>query len=268
MKNLVIIFLLLLSSLELYADYLVTSRKTSVKKQPSSQSEAILQVESDTELQLLDAGIQTNGYYRVRSNLFSGDGWIYRTFVRRYTSPWIEDPSDAIVSGNVEVRVVDVGPGLCNLIKLPDNRFIIYDAGHWRGNGNTTLQQIKDFIPEDSEIELMILSHTDSDHIGAADKVIRDYRVKKVLWTGYERSMTSSDSPSATYNRLVAELNNHPEIENINLHERDSTIVPGSKLKFGNVTLNFLCGFPEPPASWGLTDRGEKINSEIGRAHV
>jgi beta-lactamase superfamily II metal-dependent hydrolase len=246
------IFVLLIAQV-CFADYLITNRKTSVKQGPSSESGVLLQIEEGTRLELMDNGTQTNWYYKVRSSLFMGDGWIYRTFVRRYAS----DISSTLV-GNVEVRVVDVGPGLCNLIKLPDNRYIIYDAGHWRPS---TIGQIADFIPAGSTIELMVLSHTDADHIGAAAEILETYTVRKVLWTGFERSMVSSLDPSGSYTKLVTQLRNRPHVKNINLNERDSTITPGTSLTFGNVRLTFLCGFGKPLPSWGLTESSLKLNA-------
>ena len=35
----------------------------------------------------------------------------------------------------VFVRVVDVGPGLCVFVKLPDGDYLVYDGGHWAGGG-------------------------------------------------------------------------------------------------------------------------------------
>jgi beta-lactamase superfamily II metal-dependent hydrolase len=274
MKRAITFCCLLCISAASYADYLKTTRKTSIKQEPSSQSAAIIQVPEGTELELLDSGRQTNGYYRVASNLFAGPGWIYRTFVRRYaddgTGPSAgtsTTPSSSSTSplpdatGTVRVRVVDVGAGLCNLIHLPTNQYIIYDAGHWRGtSGSVTLNQIKEFIPEQSTIELMILSHNDSDHIGAAAAILEAYKVKKVLWTGYSASMASGTN-SGTFDKWVDALAAHPEVVDINLHECDSTIVPGTELTFGNVTVTFLCGFGKPLSNWDVTDKAEKMNS-------
>jgi beta-lactamase superfamily II metal-dependent hydrolase len=50
------------------------------------------------------------------------------------------------------------------------------------------MAQIRRFIPARSEIELLELSHTDADHIVAAGQVLQEYKVKKLLWGGYERS--------------------------------------------------------------------------------
>jgi len=159
--------------------------------------------------------------------------------------------------------VLDVGAGLCNLIKLPDGKFIIYDAGHYNGKGIPTLKQIEAFIPHGSEIELMILSHTDGDHIGAAGGIIESYRVKQLLWGGYEKSFLKGGKPTASYQRLVDALKKHPETKNINLHDQDSTINPGTTITFDDVNLTVLCGFGSPPQNWDIwkLDDAEKINS-------
>lgn len=162
----------------------------------------------------------------------------------------------------VEVRVLDVGAGLCNLIKLTGNKYIIYDAGgDYNTNGNRTLEQIKSFIPVGSEIELMVLSHTDADHIVAAGQVLREYKVKKLLWGGYERSMIDSEQPTAAYQRIITALQESPSTINVNLNQRDSVITPGIHFTVGTTTITFLCGFGKPLAEWGLTDKAEKLNA-------
>ncbi|MFI5217955.1 MAG: MBL fold metallo-hydrolase [Bacteroidia bacterium] len=259
MKKLYFLFIFFLIAELCFADFLVTNRKTSVKSAPSSQSGIVMQLEEGTTLCLLDDGHQTNNYYKVQSNLFAGEAFIYRTFVRRFTgTPGGANTCTADVNAKIEVRVVDVGAGLCTLIKLPDNKYIVYDAGN---KSNATMSQINQFIQPTDKIELMVLSHTDADHIGNAADILRNYTVKKVVWTGYDRSMTSTLAPTGVFTDLESELVNHPSIVNINLNHMDSIITPGVQATFGNVKLTFLCGFGEPLAEWGLSDKAEKINA-------
>lgn len=162
----------------------------------------------------------------------------------------------------VEVRVLDVGAGLCNIIKMPGNKYIIYDAGgDYNTNGERTMVQIRGFIPVGSEIELMVLSHTDADHIVAAGEVIREYKVKKLLWGGYERSMIDSEQPTAAYQRIISALLEKPTTINVNLNQRDSVITPGNHFAIGEATITFLCGFGKPLTEWELTDKAEKLNA-------
>ena len=137
---------------------------------------------------------------------------------------------------------------------------MIFDAGSDKlQNGDRTLAQIKEYIPAGATIELLVLSHTDADHITGAAQVVRDYNVKKVLWTGFEKSMLGGTSTGA-YRRLVAMLAMRPATENVNLHERDSSIAPGTHFDIGNARFTFLCGFGNPPANWQGLDDAEKLN--------
>lgn len=267
MKSKYLILLLIFSACQLvFADYLVTNRKTSVKEGPGSTFAPILQVEEGTALQLLDEGQQTNGYYKVLGENFSGVGYIYKTFVRRYTgqAPWMISRS---THGQVDVRVVDVGPGLCTLIKLPDGKYIIYDTGHKQWMGQMPLSQISAVIPVGSEIELMVLSHNHADHMGGAEHVIKNYQVKKVLWSGYSEPPVAEQSAGSMNQRFLKAIREASNpITTINLFERDSTITPGTKLSFGEVDLLFLCGFGKPQDAWlndiaGSGMKGERINS-------
>jgi len=69
-------------------------------------------------------------------------------------------------------------------------------------------------------------------HIGNAADMLRGYTVKKVVWTGYDRSMTSTLAPTAVFTDLQNELQNHPSVININLNRRDSVITPGVQVNF------------------------------------
>ena len=88
---------------------------------------------------------------------------------------------------DVYVRVVDVGPGLCCVIKLPGPKYVIYDAGLPAGEGVTAFAGIQKVIPADSDIELMVVSHSDGDHLGAVEKICDAYHVKRVLRSGFRR---------------------------------------------------------------------------------
>ncbi len=61
--------------------------------------------------------------------------------------------------GAVFVRVIDVGPGLACVAKIPgedgDDHYMIYDAGHWNTD-NAVLAPVQDIVPEDEDIDLMV----------------------------------------------------------------------------------------------------------------
>jgi len=241
-----------------HADFLIVQRNGNLRAEPSTSSEVVERIRTGDTLLLLEAD-QSDAYYHVTAKQSGQEGWVFRTLVRKVTG----DPDESLANSSgtvVDIRVLDVGAGLCTLIKLPGDKYVIYDAGSdAKLNGNRTIEQIHEYIEPGSTIELVVLSHTDADHINAAGQVLRDYHVKKLLWTGYDASMVGQER-TAAYKRLAEQIAAHPAMENVNLHERDSTITPGNQFVLGGAEFSFLCGFGTPPSDWTGMDKAEKLN--------
>ena len=62
---------------------------------------------------------------------------------------------------------------------------MVYDTGHWN-HDPAVFKEFQDFIG-DADIDLLITSHSDSDHIAATDELFNEYRVHRVIRTGMER---------------------------------------------------------------------------------
>ena len=254
--RILLIFILSAISFTASADFLIVQRNGNMRADASTESEILERIHTGDTLILLEPD-QINSYFHVRGRRSGQEGWVYRTLVRRVEGDVSEEASPGTV---VDIRILDVGAGLCALIKLPGDKYIIYDAGSdAKLNGNRTIEQIKEYIPQGTRIELLILSHTDADHINGAGQVIRDYDVKKVLWTGYEASMVGGTMTGA-YKRVRDILIARPGTENINLNERDSVIIPGNHFQIGAARFTFLCGFGSPPPEWTGLDKAEKLN--------
>ncbi|MEQ8423528.1 MAG: MBL fold metallo-hydrolase, partial [Cyclobacteriaceae bacterium] len=253
MKKYFLLLLFVFVGTSLYADYLITYRSANIKAEPLSGAAVLENVGEGTMLILLNEGVQTNGYYLVRAP--SGtEGWVYRTLVRRYVGsiPGADGTPSSTSDENVEVTAIDVGAGLSCLIKLPGEKYIIYDGGR-----SSAMTYIREKIPAGSAIEALILSHTDADHWGAAEKIVDEYRVKHVYRTDYRDNKLSQ-----TYNRAVAAIENAPyDIEDYNLGEHGN-LQPGQVLYDKNdVKIYALCGFKEPLPEWGLKD--SKANNAV-----
>lgn len=259
MKQLILVLLIFCFQFG-YADYIKVSRNANIYSEATKSSELIKKANIGELYELVSLN-QVNGYFNIRISNSNNTGWIYRTLVRRYEGILPGNESVTALNKEVHVTVLDVGAGLCTVIKMPDDKYLIYDAGHYRGNGGKTFAQIQEVVPIGSTIDLMVLSHTDADHIGAAGQIIRNYSVNTVLHTGYEKSLISSDDPTATYNRLISALSERPLTQEVNLNKSDSIITPGISIHYGEAKLTFLCGFGMPMAEWGLSSQSEKLNS-------
>jgi len=112
--------------------------------------------------------------------------------------------ANATTTDYVHVRIVDVGAALCCLIELPDNHYMIYDAGY---NEQATqedqaaaraaiLAQLPDIIPENSTIDLLVVSHHHADHMNAISDIFesgRGYQLGRLLENGYDRNGQDAD---------------------------------------------------------------------------
>ena len=156
---------------------------------------------------------------------------------------------------DVLVRVIDVGAGLCTVVKMPNKKYMIYDAS----NKASDYEGIKKLIPEGSEIELLVLSHNDADHIGAVSKICENFKVKRVIRTGYVRTTKVWEKAQ----RAIAKEVRDNDCIDINLN---SFYLPEmTKYKIGRnptqVSVTFLCGFPRPLPAWSLNSESKKRNA-------
>jgi beta-lactamase superfamily II metal-dependent hydrolase len=154
----------------------------------------------------------------------------------------------------VKVHILDTGPGLATVIELPDEHYVLYDTGHWY-EIDETLASVQDILPEDAAIDMIILSHTDSDHIAATDEILKHYFVGQVIRTGLPRS-------SVTWKRVdkaIRDAASAGDIVDVNL--ADYELLPGSSYLYGDAMLTFLAGFHTPPAEWDIKGTSEYNNA-------
>jgi competence protein ComEC len=82
-----------------------------------------------------------------------------------------------------EVIFFDVGQGDSALINLPGNNEILIDGGP----DKSVIYKLGKYLPVyNRDIELMILTHSHSDHVAGLISVLNRYKVKKVMYTGVE----------------------------------------------------------------------------------
>ena len=122
-------------------------------------------------------------------------------------------------SEEVEIRFLDIGQGDAVLIRLPDGRRILIDAGR-----NAT--EVADLLSGEGvdTLDLVVASHSHADHIGGLPAVLERFDVRNYL---------ENEIPAATetYRRVAAAL------------ERSGVRVLGAgprTLSFGSVRLRVL----------------------------
>lgn len=101
--------------------------------------------------------------YEFVVNLFNGD-----------TTPPDTVPNKNI--GDLVVHFIDVGQGDCIYIEFPDNSTMLIDGAD---NGSEDWAKVKTYLDslQVTFIDIVMLSHTDADHVGSLDKVVENYEV-------------------------------------------------------------------------------------------
>jgi competence protein ComEC len=89
-----------------------------------------------------------------------------------------------IPDGTLRVSVYDIGQGDAALVTTPGRQRILIDGGP----DLTLLERLGEELPFfDRRIDLLVLSHTDADHLRAFPEILRRYNVRGVVMTGVTR---------------------------------------------------------------------------------
>lgn len=117
-----------------------------------------------------------------------------------------------------EVTFMDVGKADCILITIGDKSILI-DTGL-----NSTKEEVVDKIKNKGieEIEYLILTHMDKDHIGGADAILNEFKVKNLIQADYEKD----SKQYRQYIEAIEENNMEPVLlhDNINVEINGAVI--------------------------------------------
>ncbi|MDX9893383.1 MAG: MBL fold metallo-hydrolase [Patescibacteria group bacterium] len=82
---------------------------------------------------------------------------------------------------DLQIYFFDVGQGDSMLIKTPGQQYIVIDGGP----DNTLIYKLGRYLPfYQRQIDLIILTHPDADHLVGLNEVLRRYQVENILVTG------------------------------------------------------------------------------------
>ena len=93
--------------------------------------------------------------------------------------------------GALHLHVLDVGQGTSVLLASPSGKQILIDGGP----GLPALERLGAHLPFlDRTIDLVVLTHPESDHVTALAEVLRRYKVERVLLTGVRHELGRYDA--------------------------------------------------------------------------
>lgn len=128
-------------------------------------------------------------------------------FVDRYVFPlpyvWALTEQPSLVQrqdGEMRVHFLSAGQGDCTLIEFPDGKTMMIDGGDGSESGNRKILGYC-FALGIKEFDYLLLTHTDSDHAGGLDDVLRCFGAKKVFMP-----YTEDGNANAAYASFVKAL--------------------------------------------------------------
>lgn len=144
-------------------------------------------------------------------------------------------------SQNLIIDFLDVGQGDAAFIKTSQGHQILIDGGP----GSTVLSKLAERMPFwDKSIDLIILTHPESDHMAGIMEILQRYQVDYFLWTGIVR-----DTPE--YKKFISILEqkkNPPDsswMASINPQKGAEviTVSAGQVVRAGDAFINILYPF-------------------------
>ena len=173
------------------------------------------------------------------------------------------------IDGILTVHFIDVGQGDAILIDNQDFEVLI-DGGNNR-DGKAIVTYLKDYI--DGNLDLVIATHPDADHIGGLDDVIKAYDVSKIIDSGATKdTKTYEDYWQAAQNEpnckvlydddMVLDLGNGASLKIIETGDdykdsNDNSVV--TQLNYGEVSVLFTGDMEQEAEAASLSKFG-KVN--------
>jgi beta-lactamase superfamily II metal-dependent hydrolase len=101
----------------------------------------------------------------------------------KYIRPWVKLQPPPASGGELQVHVLDVGPGDGDsiLIIAPGGKSVLIDAGD-TGKGKVVIDALKRYNVQ--QLDYFVATHPHPDHIGGADEVIKVTKVLNVIDNG------------------------------------------------------------------------------------
>ncbi len=150
----------------------------------------------------------------------------------------------SLPQGEAYLRVVDVGNALCVVAKVPTGETLLYDAGNH--NTNECADAVAEIIGPDTPIDLVVLSHSDADHIGELPEILARNHAKQLVYTG---AVGTSKTlwPRVVEALDIARTQNQTRIRNLGTEPLPNTIDanPGAPLtvNLGAAKVTFVAGW-------------------------
>lgn len=98
------------------------------------------------------------------------------------------DKTPTASQGTSQVHILDVGQGAATLLIGSDGTSILMDTGRYDDGEKRIISYLDQYIGLGEELDLLIFTHNDSDHIGHGDLVLEYFDVQEVWMNGMDHT--------------------------------------------------------------------------------
>lgn len=190
-------------------------------------------------------------------------------------------PAAPVMSGQVELHMIDVGQGDAVALRTPHGHWILFDAGGaWRGGDAGRSTVVPYLGRRGGPLDLFVLSHPHTDHVGGAATALRVLRPPVYIDAGFPGSAESYRASLETARDVHTSWRRaHPgdeiDVDGITLDILAPDSIWTSRLddpnlasvvvlaRFGDVRMLFMGDAEKPEEEWLLAHARDELHADI-----
>ena len=110
-------------------------------------------------------------------------------------------PDEFDLENILEVHFIDIGQGDAIVVRLPDGKDMLIDAGSGTSASNATKQKYLSYLAQLNidTIDFLMVTHPDSDHVNMMNEVLKEYQVENIYYND------TYEGRSNTYKNFIDE---------------------------------------------------------------
>lgn len=144
-----------------------------------------------------------------------------------------EQASNEIDESGLVVHFIDVDQADAIAIKFPNNKTMLIDSGDKAESSNTKLLgylENKFFVGREKVFDYVLITHSDTDHVGGAASIYEKYQVNKTFYPDVDENKNQS------FNKFMSAMKTEPN----SAFEKHNA---GDKIEENEVEINFYSPF-------------------------
>jgi len=149
-----------------------------------------------------------------------------------------------------ELHMIDVGQGDAVALRTPHGRWVLFDAGRaWAGGDAGRATVIPYIARRGGSLDMFVLSHPHTDHVGGAASVIRSLHPKRYIDAGFPGSADAYRASLVTAREVRTQW---------------TRVRPGDSVAVDGVVITFLA----PDSAWTASLTDPNLASVVARIRV